>query len=93
MLDSKRGLYCLPKKTLLELSQTFGFKGWHVLNKGKIVERFAGDRSIHLEDLLITLKVPLLKNICQDLGIGDLVGRFSVSLSRPLQYLVPFDNR
>ena len=92
MSDSKRGLYCLPKKTLLEFSQTFGFKGWHVLNKGEIGDRLAGDRSIP-EDLLITLKVPSLKTICQGLGIGDLVGRFSVSLSRPLQYLVPFDNR
>ena len=27
MLDSKRVLDCLPKKTLLELSQTFGFNG------------------------------------------------------------------
>jgi hypothetical protein len=54
MLDSKRVLNCLPKKTLLELSQAFGFKGWIVLNKGEIVDRLAGDRSITIENLLTT---------------------------------------
>jgi hypothetical protein len=58
MLDSKRVLNCLPKKTLLELSQAFGFKGWIVLNKGEIVDRLTGANSITMGDLVAYLKIP-----------------------------------
>lgn len=81
MPDAARVFSCLPKATLLELPQKLGFKGWPVLNKGEIVERLAGDESIPLESLLTSLKIPSLKNICQDLGLDthgskkDLVGR------------------
>jgi type I restriction enzyme M protein len=88
MSDLKRVLNCLSKKTLLELSQAFGYKGWIVLNKGEIVDRFAGDRSITTGDLLAHLKIPSLKTICQDFGFdargskGDLIGRI-LSVGKP----------
>jgi type I restriction enzyme M protein len=70
MPDATRVLSCLPKATLLELSQAFAFKGWHVLNRDEIVERLAAEESISLEELLARLRVPSLRTICQGLGVS-----------------------
>lgn len=62
-----RILSCLTKAQLLEFSNSYGFKGFGVLNKNDIIKHLA---SKSIRDLLSTLKLPELKNIACELGIN-----------------------
>jgi type I restriction enzyme M protein len=68
MPEFQRILDCLSRKTLLEISQALGFKGWQVLSKGEIAGRLAKDRSITPENCLAALPAATLKILCAELG-------------------------
>ena len=70
MSEYKHVLHCLDKKSLLELSQLFGFKEWTVLKKDDIIDRFANEHSVTLQDLLAHLNMSSLKDLCWNLGVN-----------------------
>jgi type I restriction enzyme M protein len=70
-LSRKDVLETLTKKTLVELSRKFGFKGLEVLNKSGIVGKLARQRSISLESMLSELGRNDLKTICNKLGLDS----------------------
>ena len=63
-------LDCLTKKTLVELSQMFGYTGATAFTKGELTGFLSSRRSVKLEDLLRHLKMPEVRMRCIDLGVN-----------------------
>ena len=70
MPNKRQILSILPRTLLLEISRTFELSGLIAKPKDAILDAIMGKRSIAIEDILKTLKISDLKDICREFSIS-----------------------
>ena len=66
MPNKRQILKTFPRSLLLEIARTFDFPGLTAKPKEEILAALMGKRSMPIEEILQTLKVSDLKNICRE---------------------------
>jgi len=70
MPNKRQILQILPRNSLLEIARSFELSGLSAKPKETILDALMSKRSIPIEDILKTLKVSDLKNICREFSIS-----------------------